>query len=136
MLTGQKIGDTEAFVSAPVHASLSGEVTEISTVINPSTGQPIEAIVISSDGADRWVELHPASNPESLPKEEILKRVREVGIVGLGGAFGFVLVMAIMAGIREKMALADPPVNMKGLPVAFFVAMMLGLAFLGFGSIA
>jgi electron transport complex protein RnfC len=86
VLTGQKIGDTEAFVSAPVHASLSGEVTEISTVINPSTGQPIEAIVISSDGADRWVELHPASNPESLSKEEILKRVHEAGIVGLGGA--------------------------------------------------
>jgi electron transport complex protein RnfA len=57
-------------------------------------------------------------------------------VAALGGAFGFVLVMAIMAGIREKMALADPPVNMKGLPVAFFVAMMLGLAFLGFGGIA
>ena len=56
-------------------------------------------------------------------------------VAALGGGAGFVLVMAIMAGIREKLNLADTPVNMKGLPVAVFVAMMLGLAFFGFGGI-
>ncbi|MFH1639185.1 MAG: Rnf-Nqr domain containing protein [Chloroflexota bacterium] len=53
----------------------------------------------------------------------------------LGGAVGFILVMAIMAGIREKLNLADPPKSTRGLPVAIFVAMMLGLTFFGFGGI-
>lgn len=56
-------------------------------------------------------------------------------IAALGGAFGFVLVMAIMAGIREKLQLADTPKSMRGLPVAIFVAMMLGLTFFGLGGI-
>ena len=43
--------------------------------------------------------------------------------------------MAIMAGIREKLDLADIPVNFRGLPVAIFVAAMLGLSFFGFGGI-
>lgn len=57
-------------------------------------------------------------------------------VAALGGAAGFVLVMAIMAGIRERIDLADVPKSMKGLPVAIFVAMMLGLAFFGFGGLA
>lgn len=56
-------------------------------------------------------------------------------VAALGGAVGFILVMAIMAGIREKLDLADPPRSMKGLPVAIFIAMMLGLTFLGFGGL-
>jgi electron transport complex protein RnfA len=56
-------------------------------------------------------------------------------VVALGGAVGVVLLMAIMAGIREKLDLADVPVNFRGLPIAIFVAAMLGLAFFGFGGI-
>jgi Na+-translocating ferredoxin:NAD+ oxidoreductase subunit A len=56
-------------------------------------------------------------------------------IVALGGAVGVVLLMAIMAGIREKMDLADVPVNFRGLPIAIFVAALLGLSFFGFGGI-
>lgn len=56
-------------------------------------------------------------------------------VAALGGGFGFVLVMVIMAGIREKLQLADSPKCMTGLPVAVFVAMMLGLTFFGFGGI-
>jgi electron transport complex protein RnfA len=40
-----------------------------------------------------------------------------------------------MAGIREKLNLADVPENIRGLPVAIFVAAMIGLAFFGFGGI-
>ncbi|MBT9165962.1 MAG: Electron transport complex subunit RnfC [Chloroflexi bacterium] len=57
VLTGQKIGDSEKFVNAPVHATISGEITATTTVINPPTGKPVTALVITSDGADRWVEL-------------------------------------------------------------------------------
>jgi Na+-translocating ferredoxin:NAD+ oxidoreductase subunit A len=55
-------------------------------------------------------------------------------VVALGGAVGVVLLMAIMAGVREKLDLADVPTNIRGLPIAIFVAAMLGLAFFGFGG--
>jgi len=40
-----------------------------------------------------------------------------------------------MSGIRERLEMADSPKSMKGLPIAFLVAMLLGLAFSGFGGI-
>lgn len=52
----------------------------------------------------------------------------------LGGGLGFTLVLAMMSGIREKLELANTPKVMKGVPVAFLTAMLLGLAFLGFGG--
>jgi Na+-translocating ferredoxin:NAD+ oxidoreductase subunit A len=56
-------------------------------------------------------------------------------IAAAGGAVGVVILMAIMAGIRERIDLADVPVNFRGLPIAIFVAAVLGLAFFGFGGI-
>lgn len=53
----------------------------------------------------------------------------------LGGGLGFLLVLIIMSGIREKLEIADVPRSMKGLPIAMMVGMMLGLAFFGFGGI-
>lgn len=86
VLTGQKIGDSDKFVSAPVHATISGEITGTTMVINPPTAQPVEALMITSDGTDEWVELQPTEGPEDLSPEQILSRIREAGIVGLGGA--------------------------------------------------
>ena len=59
----------------------------------------------------------------------------EAIVAAIGGGVGFLLLMAIMAGIREKLDLADPPKSLMGLPQAAFVAMMLGLAFRGFMGI-
>jgi electron transport complex protein RnfA len=56
-------------------------------------------------------------------------------VAALGGGAGFAFILAIMAGIREKLDLADVPRSMRGLPVALFVAMMLGLTFFGFAGI-
>ena len=86
VLTGQKIGDSEKFVSAPVHATVSGEVTGTSMIINPPTGALVEALVITSDGEDKWVELTPTEDIEALSVKEILAKIREAGLVGLGGA--------------------------------------------------
>lgn len=86
VLTGQKIGDSEKFVSAPVHASISGEVSAVTTIISKTSGQPITALVVTSDKEDRWVELTPAAEPDKLTKEEILAKIRAAGLVGLGGA--------------------------------------------------
>ncbi|MFC1979164.1 electron transport complex protein RnfA [Chloroflexota bacterium] len=56
-------------------------------------------------------------------------------VAALGGGLGFMLVLVIMSGIREKLDLADTPRVMKGLPIAMLVGMMLGLTFFGFGGI-
>lgn len=82
---GQKIADTEAFVSAPIHSSVSGEVKEIKEMLTP-TGKSV-CIVIESDGANELHEsVQPKGDLEKLTKEEILKIIREAGITGMGGA--------------------------------------------------
>ena len=86
VLTGQKIGDSEKFVSAPIHATVSGEVSGTTMVVNPPTGALVEALVITSDGEDKWTKLTPPKNPEKLSVKETLERIREAGLVGLGGA--------------------------------------------------
>ena len=52
----------------------------------------------------------------------------------LGGGVGFLLVLIIMSGIREKLEIADTPRSMKGLPIAMLVGVLLGLTFFGFGG--
>jgi len=56
-------------------------------------------------------------------------------VAALGAGVGFGLVLIIMSGIRERLELSDLPKSMKGLPVAFLVAVLLSLAFIGFGGI-
>lgn len=46
---GQKIGDTEAFVSAPIHSSVSGTVKEISSMRSMAGGED-QVIIIETDG--------------------------------------------------------------------------------------
>jgi len=82
---GQVIAESDGFVSAPIHATISGTVKQISTITSPMTGQPVPAIIIESDGKDEWTELAPA-DPENLSNEQILTRIQNAGIVGMGGA--------------------------------------------------
>ncbi len=83
---GQKIGDTEAFVAAPVHASVSGEVVEIGEA-RLSDGRVVPAITIESDGEDRLSEdIGPTGELANLSPGEIKDIIREAGIVGMGGA--------------------------------------------------
>ena len=86
VLTGQKIGDSERFVNAPIHATISGEITGTTMVINPPTAQLVTALVITSDGKDEWVEPEAPGELETLSTKEILDRIRAAGLVGLGGA--------------------------------------------------
>jgi electron transport complex protein RnfA len=55
-------------------------------------------------------------------------------VAALGAGLGFTLVLAMMSGIREKLELANTPKSMRGLPIAFITATLLGLAFQGFGG--
>ena len=86
VLTGQKIGESEKFITAPVHATLSGEISGGSVVINPPTGELTKTLAITSDGADKWVELTKTKDPKSLSAKKIIELVKEAGIVGMGGA--------------------------------------------------
>ena len=80
---GQLIGDTDKFVSAPIHASVSGKVTAVGNVKLPN-GVMSTAVTIESDGEMRlWEGIEP---PKVKTKEDFIKAVRASGLVGLGGA--------------------------------------------------
>ena len=85
VLMGQKIGEAAGFVSAPVHASVSGKVVGIENV-EVANGNVVPAVVIENDFQDTWVELNPTDHPETLTAAELTGIIREAGIVGLGGA--------------------------------------------------
>jgi electron transport complex protein RnfC len=85
VLVGQKIGDSEAYISAPIHSSVSGEVTGIRKYPHPS-GHDVLSLQIVSDKLNRPAPgLKPASHPMELDPQEIRTRIHEGGIVGLGG---------------------------------------------------
>jgi electron transport complex protein RnfA len=56
-------------------------------------------------------------------------------VSALGGGLGFTLMLIIMSGIRERIELADTPKSMRGLPVAFIIAALLAIAFMGFSGL-
>jgi electron transport complex protein RnfC len=86
---GQKIGDSDAFVCAPVHSPIHGKVKEIALRSHPVLGRS-EAIVIDA------YEYVPTRQPRFVLKdgfdenrysaEQICDAVRQAGIVGMGGA--------------------------------------------------
>lgn len=80
---GQVIGDTEAVVSAPIHAPTSGKVKSVGEVVGP-THERLMAVTLTTDGEDLWDET--LSAPEINSKEDFLQAVRASGLVGLGGA--------------------------------------------------
>ena len=85
VLAGQKIAEIEGFVSANIHASVSGTVKEIKKVRN-NVGSMVDAIVVENDEKYETVEFQKADSLENLSKEEILDRIKEGGVVGMGGA--------------------------------------------------
>jgi len=85
VLKGQRIAEAGGFVSAPIYSAVSGTVKAIEPHLNPQ-GAMCEAIVIESDGEEREVEYPVPRTLEELTKEEILKRIQDAGVVGMGGA--------------------------------------------------
>ena len=93
---GQKIGESTSFVSAPVHSSVSGTVKDIKPYPHP-TGGMCMSIIIENDHKDTLAEgikpftldLLPDKVKEyvdSLDPKEIVSKVKEAGITGMGGA--------------------------------------------------
>ena len=57
-------------------------------------------------------------------------------IQAFASGIGFTLVLVLMAGIREKLELANVPKPFRGLPIAFIVAGLMSIAFLGFAGMS
>ncbi|MEW6534084.1 MAG: electron transport complex subunit RsxA [Candidatus Auribacterota bacterium] len=55
-------------------------------------------------------------------------------VQGFGAGVGFTIAMVLMAGIRERLDIADVPQPLKGVPIAFIAASLLAIAFLGFSG--
>lgn len=82
---GQEIGSAKGFVSVPVHASTSGEVVAIENRPHPF-GTSLPAVVIKPDGEDSWSYNLQFTDPGSLTSDEVIEKVRQAGVVGMGGA--------------------------------------------------
>lgn len=86
---GTLIAKADGFVSANIHSSVSGKVKKIETILDAS-GYQKPCITIQCDGEDTWEETIDRT-PEivrdiKLSGEEIIQRIAECGIVGMGGA--------------------------------------------------
>ena len=92
---GQKIGSSDAFVSSPVHSSVSGIVTDVKPVLY-SGGFEVTSVEIQPDGMQELYEG--IAPPAGLDKKGMLNAIRESGIVGLGGA-----------GFPTSVKLSPPP---------------------------
>lgn len=80
---GQKIGDTDAPFSVPVHSGVSGKVTALSDYRN-AMGTVCKAVEIETDGEQAISD--DVKPPVVTDKESFIKAVRESGSCGLGGA--------------------------------------------------
>jgi electron transport complex protein RnfC len=85
VLKGQKIADAGGFVSAPIYASVSGQVKSVEKHLNP-TGSSVECILIENDGDYNEVEYPPVKPIDKMSRDEIIGQIGEAGIVGMGGA--------------------------------------------------
>lgn len=85
VLKGQKIAEAGGFVSAPIYSSVSGKVLALEKHLNP-TGNSVDCIVIENDGEYNEVEYSCPKALGEMSKEEILDKIGEAGIVGMGGA--------------------------------------------------
>lgn len=83
---GQKIGEGKTLFSASIHSSVSGRVLAVDNYPHPG-GNSVLTMTIANDTQDRHSqERERVEDPFTLPSDEILRRVKEAGIVGLGGA--------------------------------------------------
>ena len=96
----QKIGENPAPVSAPVHASVSGTVVAVEPRPHP-LGDMIMSVVIENDFKDTPCDdMKPLTEEQLKNPEAILERIREAGVVGMGGAM-FPTAVKIRGGIGK-----------------------------------
>lgn len=97
---GQIIGDTDAFIGAPIHSSVSGKVTKIDEIIG-TDGNPIKAVEITTDKLQEIDES--VKVPEVTDLQSFAAAIRASGLVGLGGA-GFPTHVKLMPKNLDEVA--------------------------------
>lgn len=87
VMKGQMVGESQGFVSAHVHASISGKVVDVVPWPHPVTGAKSPAVIIEKTEEDAWFDdgEQPVA-AESLSPDDIRRSIQAAGIVGLGGA--------------------------------------------------
>jgi Na+-translocating ferredoxin:NAD+ oxidoreductase subunit C len=82
---GQRIAESKAFLSAPIHSPVSGKVIAIESYTFPVNGK-VSTIIIENDFEEIEEEYDKIENYKEKTKEELLIKIRDMGIVGQGGA--------------------------------------------------
>lgn len=82
---GQVIGAVDAYVSSPVHATISGKVKAIGKFAHP-TGSRTEMVHIIASDEEEPNGVYTEVDWKNLPIDELKNRIKNAGIVGLGGA--------------------------------------------------
>ena len=100
VLKGQLIAEAGGFVSAPIYATVSGKVKKIEPR-RVVVGDMVNSIIIENDGEYNTVEFQAVDDVSSLSKEEILEKIKNAGIVGMGGA-GFPTHVKLMPKDPDK----------------------------------
>ncbi|UCG31131.1 MAG: electron transport complex subunit RsxC [candidate division WOR-3 bacterium] len=83
---GTKIGEADGFISASVHASISGKVIDIIDHAHPVIGSASCCIIEGNDSEDWVIDVNAERNTDDLTEAQLLHSIKEAGIVGLGGA--------------------------------------------------
>jgi Na+-translocating ferredoxin:NAD+ oxidoreductase subunit C len=108
--TGQIIARSSGFVSANIHSPVSGKVSKIESFMD-STGYARQSVIIETEG-DEWLEDITTSNEIirdfDFTPEEIIQKVGEAGIVGLGGAtFPSQVKLSIPKGMKADLLIIN-----------------------------
>ncbi|NLC33068.1 MAG: electron transport complex subunit RsxC [Clostridiales bacterium] len=85
VLLGQVIAEAVGGIGIPVHASVSGTVTDVSAKIMMRK-VPSMCITIENNGLDEWIPLNPLGSVESADSTKIIQAIKAAGICGMGGA--------------------------------------------------
>jgi electron transport complex protein RnfC len=96
VVKGQLIGEKNGFISVNVHASASGIVKAVEKRIGPAGGMA-DHVILTPDAEQGEMARMPPLDWKSASREELLKRVEDAGICGMGGA-----------GLKTAMVLFSP----------------------------
>ena len=87
VLKGQVLARASGYVSVPLHAPTSGTITRITDAAVPHpSGLSAPCIFLKPDQQDKWIETRQTMDYHDMDPSALRNRIREAGIVGLGGA--------------------------------------------------
>ncbi len=87
VLKGQVLSTTDSPMSLPIHAPTSGTISAIQPMAIPHpSGLSETCIILTPDGEDTWKQRHICPDYQLLSKAQILEKIANAGISGMGGA--------------------------------------------------